>query len=473
MIIPIILSGGTGSRLWPLSRELYPKQLLPLVNPRTMLQDTVLRTVGISTVTAPVLVCNHDHRFMVAEQMRELNMAPASIILEPIGRNTAPAAAVAALHALTYADNPVLLILPADHVIDDIATFHQAIETVMPAAIAGKLVTFGICPTSPETGYGYIKAMHPITESINENRVLDVIGFVEKPDKITAQAYVASGNYFWNSGMFMFTAKQYLAELERCSPEIAASCRKVYARAIPGHDFLRLEQTLFSECPSDSIDYAVMEKTADAVVCPLNAGWCDVGSWSALWEIGKPDSNGNVVKGDVCLHDTKNCYIFSDDRLVAAVGLEDHIVVETADAILVARRDRVQDVKAIVKQLNDRSRPETVVHRKVYRPWGAYQSVDSADRFQVKRITVNPGASLTRQMHHHRAEHWIVVKGTARVTKDDVAILLTENQSTYIPLGVTHQLENPGIIPLELIEVQSGSYLGEDDIIRFENERST
>ena len=469
MIIPIILSGGTGSRLWPLSRGLYPKQLLPLVNSHTMLQNTVMRTAGIPDITDPILVCNDDHRFMVAEQMRQLDITPASIILEPMGRNTAPAVAVAALHALTYAENPVLLVLPADHVIEDISAFHQAIEIVTPAAVDGKLVTFGVCPTGPETGYGYIKASRPLEGSVSEKAVLKVDGFVEKPDKATAQGYLALGDYFWNSGMFMFTARQYLEELERCSPKMAGSCRKVYAQAVMYPDFIRLEKDVFSVCPSDSIDYAVMEKTSDAVVCPLNAGWCDVGSWSALYQIGKPDEDGNVLKGDVYLHDTKNCYIFADERLVAAVGMEDHIIVETADAILVARRDRVQDVKSIVKQLNARNRPETLVHRKVYRPWGAYQSVDTADRFQVKRITVNPGASLSLQMHHHRAEHWIVVKGTARVVKDNEVILLTENQSTYIPLGVTHRLENPGVIPLELIEVQSGSYLGEDDIVRFED----
>ncbi len=469
MIIPIILSGGTGSRLWPLSRELYPKQLLPLVNSHTMLQNTILRTVGIPNITDPILVCNSDHRFMVAEQMRQLNLKPSSVILEPIGRNTAPAVAVAALHALTYTENPVLLVLPADHVIDDIGAFHKAIEIVTPAAVAGKLVTFGVCPTGPETGYGYIKASSSSKHSGNENAILDVNCFVEKPDGTTAQGYVASGDYFWNSGMFMFTARRYLAELERYSPEMAGSCRKVYLQAIMDPDFIRLEKDIFSACPSDSIDYAVMEKTADAVVCPLNAGWCDVGSWSALYEIGKPDADGNVLKGDIFLHDTKNCYIYADERLVAAVGLEDHIIVETADAILVAKRDRVQDVKSIVRQLNVRNRPETLVHRKVYRPWGAYQSVDTAERFQVKRITVNPGASLSLQMHHHRAEHWIVVKGTARITKDHEVILLTENQSTYIPLGVTHRLENPGVILLELIEVQSGSYLGEDDIVRFED----
>jgi mannose-1-phosphate guanylyltransferase/mannose-6-phosphate isomerase len=461
MIIPVILSGGTGSRLWPLSRELYPKQLLPLVTSQTMLQNTVLRTAGIPEMMDPVLVCNDEHRFMIAEQMQQLKITPAAIILEPVGRNTAPAAAVAALHALTMAEDPLLLILPADHVIADVAAFHRAIEMVTPAAAAGKLTTFGVCPTAPETGYGYIKA-----KNTNGDSVLDVDGFVEKPDMDTAKRYVASGDYFWNSGMFMFSARRYLAELEKFSPDILSSCRDVYANAVVDTDFIRLEKNRFAACPSDSIDYAVMEKTSDAVVCPLNAGWCDVGSWSALYDIGRSDENGNVLKGDVCLHDTKNCYIYADDRLVAAVGLEDLIIVETADAVLVARRDRVQDVKSIVSRLNAGNRPETLVHRRVYRPWGSYLSVDAADRFKVKRITVKPGAAMSLQMHHHRAEHWIVVKGTARVTKGDEVLLLTENQSTYIPLGVVHRLENPGVIPLELIEVQSGGYLGEDDIVR-------
>ena len=469
MIIPVILSGGTGSRLWPLSRELYPKQLLPLVNQFTMLQNTVMRAEGISSISAPIIVCNDDHRFMVAEQVRELGVKSAAIILEPIGRNTAPAVALAALHALTLEENPLLLVLPADHVINDVDCFQKVIEKVVPSAVAGKLITFGIVPAGPETGYGYLKAGDRSTVNSEESDCFRVEQFVEKPDHATAEQYLASGDYYWNSGMFMFTAHKYLEELGKYAPDMLAACKTVYAQAVMDNDFIRLDSDIFSACPSDSIDYAVMEKTTDAVVSPLNAGWSDVGSWSALWEIGDQDDNGNVLKGDAFLHDTKNCYISAEERLIAAVGLQDCVIVETADAILVARKDRVQDVKAIVNQLKAHKRPEALVHRRVSRPWGAYQSVDNADRFQVKRITVNPGASLSLQMHHHRAEHWIVVKGTARVVKGDESILLSENQSTYIPLGVTHRLENPGVIPLELIEVQSGSYLGEDDIVRFED----
>lgn len=474
MIVPVILSGGTGSRLWPLSRELYPKQLLPLVNQSTMLQDTAERTQGIGGIGALQVICNEEHRFMVAEQMRQIGIEPSAIILEPFGRNTAPAVAVAALEAISNGHNPILLILPADHVISDVAAFHQAVEAGKPLAESGKLITFGIIPQGPETGYGYIKAGKQLgvrgeEDSDTPFRALLVEQFAEKPDLATAARYVESGDYFWNSGMFMFTAQRYLEELERFAPEMLATCRAAHAGSVRDKDFTRLSAESFGACPSDSIDYAVMEKTADAVVIPLDAGWSDVGSWSALWEIGSRDAAGNVIKGDVLLHGVKDCYISAESRLVAAVGLEDHVIVETADAVLVARKDCVQDVKAIVNQLNAQKRSEAVTHRKVYRPWGAYQSVDSAERFQVKRITVNPGATLSLQMHHHRAEHWIVVKGTARITKGDEAIMLSENQSVYIPLGVTHRLENPGVIPLELIEVQSGSYLGEDDIVRFED----
>jgi mannose-1-phosphate guanylyltransferase/mannose-6-phosphate isomerase len=469
MIIPVILSGGSGSRLWPLSRELYPKQLLPMVNDTTMLQDTALRTAGIADISAPIVVSNLEHRFMVAEQLREAGQSPSAIILEPIGRNTAPAIAVAALEAVSKDENPVLLVLPADHVITNVAAFHNAVATGVGQALSGKLATFGIVPTGPETGYGYIKAGDGLRVNGKESGCFRVERFVEKPDRTTADRYLTSGDYYWNSGMFLFTAQRYLDELERVAPEMLAACREAYAKAGRDKDFTRLHAESFASCPSDSIDYAVMEKTAGAVVIPLDAGWSDVGSWSALWEIGERDANNNVIKGDVLLHGVKDSYISAENRLVAAVGVEDHVIIETADAVLVARKDRVQDVKAIVNQLNAQGRKESVTHRKVYRPWGTYQSVDADDRFQVKRITVNPGASLSLQMHHHRAEHWIVVKGTASVSKGDEVILLSENQSIYIPLGVTHRLENPGVIPLELIEVQSGSYLGEDDIVRFED----
>lgn len=469
MIVPVILSGGTGSRLWPLSRELYPKQLLPLVNDQTMLQNTVLRTNGLEDITEPIIVCNEEHRFMVAEQLRSIAASPKAILLEPLGRNTAPAVAVAALQALADANDPLLLILPSDHVIQNIASFHRAVAEGAILARNGKLVTFGIVPNVPETGYGYIKAGDRLTMKGDESVSFKVERFVEKPDRTTAEQYLASGDYYWNSGMFLFSASTYLQELERSAPEMVKACRSAYEHAKRDQDFVRLYKEAFVSCPSDSIDYAVMEKTDKAAVIPLNAGWNDVGAWSALWEIGEKDEEGNVVRGDVITHDTHGCYIHAESRLVTAVGVDDHVIIETADAVLVAPKNRVQDVKSIVNRLNALKRPETITHRMVYRPWGAYQSVDAADRFQVKRITVNPGATLSLQKHHHRAEHWIVVKGTASVTKGDEIILLSENQSIYIPLGVTHRLENPGVIPLELIEVQSGSYLGEDDIVRFED----
>ncbi len=485
MIVPVILSGGTGSRLWPLSRELYPKQFLNLVNNQnTMLQDTVLRTLCITGIGAPQVICNEEHRFMVAEQMRRIGVEPAAVILEPCGRNTAPAVAVAALEAVTGGQNPILLVLPADHVISNEAAFHRAVEAGRPYAEAGKLITFGVLPQGPETGYGYIRAEKnplsspadgPVEKGISPGRGADdadvyaVAAFVEKPDRSTAEKYLATGEYFWNSGMFMFTARRYLEELERFEPDILAACRAAYGGSTRDKGFSRLSAESFAACPSNSIDYAVMEETNDAVVIALDAGWSDVGSWSALWEIGERDVSGNVLKGDVIVHESRGCLISAASRLVAAVGIEDCVIVETPDAVLVARKDRVQDVKAIVNQLNSRKRQEAFTHRKVHRPWGAYQAVDSDERFQVKRISVAPGASLSLQMHYHRAEHWIVVKGTARITRGDEVIILSENQSAYIPLGITHRLENPGVIPLELIEVQSGSYLGEDDIVRFED----
>jgi mannose-1-phosphate guanylyltransferase/mannose-6-phosphate isomerase len=465
-LIPVILSGGTGSRLWPLSRELYPKQLLPLVNEQTMLQNTVLRTNGIVDITDPVVVCNEEHRFMVAEQLHSIGVSSATIILEPCGRNTAPAVAVAALEAMTAGDDCLLLILPADHDVQHIGVFQQAVTAGIPLAAAGKLVTFGIVPSAPESGYGYIKAGERLDSDSN---ACSVERFVEKPDRATAEQYLASGDYFWNSGMFLFSTKRYLEELQAYAPAMLAACRTALSAARRDQDFIRLDKEGFSASPSDSIDYAVMEKTCDAVVIPLDAGWSDVGAWNALWEIGAKDEQGNVVRGDVVLHGTRDCYIHAESRLVSTVGVDHLVIVETADAVLVAKKDQVQDVKAIVTALNAAKRQETITHRRVSRPWGAYESVDSADRFQVKRISVNPGASLSLQMHHHRAEHWIVVKGTARITKGNEEVLLSENQSIYIPLGVTHRLENPGVIPLELIEVQSGSYLGEDDIVRFED----
>jgi len=408
------------------------------------------------------VVANQEHRFMAAEQLRECNVTPQALILEPIGRNTAPAIAIAALQALATGEDALLLVLPSDHVVRDDTAFHAAVKQAAVAADAGKLVTFGIVPNLPETGYGYIKA------HVGEG-VRGVDRFVEKPNLETAQQYVASGEYYWNSGMFLFKASRYLQELEALQPAILSACRTALDKASRDTDFIRLDADAFAASPNDSIDYAVMEKTADAAVVPLDAGWNDVGSWSALWEVSDKDADGNACHGDVIALDCRNSYAYGT-RLIAMVGLEDVVVVETDDAVFVGHKDRVQDVKEIVGLIKRDGRSEAAAHRKVYRPWGAYDSIDNGARFQVKRITVNPGATLSLQMHHHRAEHWIVVSGTAEVTRGNEVILLSENQSTYIPLGVTHRLKNPGKLPLELIEVQSGSYLGEDDIVRFEDQ---
>ncbi|HEL5053358.1 mannose-1-phosphate guanylyltransferase/mannose-6-phosphate isomerase [Stenotrophomonas maltophilia] len=460
-IVPVILSGGSGTRLWPLSREAYPKQFLPLVGNDTMLQATWKRVASIAGA-APIVVANQEHRFMAAEQLRECKVLPQALILEPVGRNTAPAIAIAALQALSAGDDALLLVLPSDHVVRNEAAFHAAVKQAAVAAESGKLVTFGIVPTAPETGYGYIKAA-------TGEGVRAVDRFVEKPDLATAEQYVASGEYFWNSGMFLFKASRYLKELETLQPAILAASRNALDKAARDNDFIRLDAEAFAASPNDSIDYAVMEKTADAAVVPLDAEWNDVGSWSALWEVSDKDADGNACHGDVIALDCKDSYAYGN-RLIAMVGLQDVVVVETDDAVFVGHKDRVQDVKEIVGRIKREGRSEAAAHRKVYRPWGAYDSIDNGDRFQVKRITVKPGATLSLQMHHHRAEHWIVVSGTAEVTRGDEVILLSENQSTYIPLGVTHRLKNPGKLPLELIEVQSGSYLGEDDIVRFEDQ---
>ncbi|MCC7634069.1 mannose-1-phosphate guanylyltransferase/mannose-6-phosphate isomerase [Stenotrophomonas rhizophila] len=459
-LLPVILSGGSGTRLWPLSREAYPKQFLALAGELTMLQATWQRVAPIAG-RPPLVVANEEHRFVAAEQLQQIGVQPLAILLEPVGRNTAPAIAVAALEATGGGDDPLLLVLPSDHVIADEAAFRAAVLRAVPAADAGKLVTFGIVPTGPETGYGYIKAA-----SAGEVRAVD--RFVEKPDADTAAGYVASGEYFWNSGMFLFKASRYLAELEAFHPAMLAASRTAWQQARRDADFTRLDKEAFTAVPSDSIDYAVMEKTADAVVVPLDAGWNDVGSWTALRDVSAQDADGNAHHGDVIAIDCRNTYAYGE-RLIALVGLDDVIVVETDDAVMVGRSDRMQEIKQVVARLKADARPEATWHRKVYRPWGAYDSIDHGERFQVKRITVKPGATLSLQMHHHRAEHWIVVSGTAEVTRGEEVILLTENQSTYIPLGVTHRLKNPGKLPLELIEVQSGSYLGEDDIVRFED----
>jgi mannose-1-phosphate guanylyltransferase/mannose-6-phosphate isomerase len=462
MLTPVILSGGSGTRLWPLSRELYPKQLLPLVTDRTMLQETVARLDGLK-IAAPIVVCNEAHRFMVAEQLRRIDRPAQAIILEPVGRNTAPAVALAALAARSAGDDPILLVLPADHALEDPRAFQDAIRIAEKQAQAGKLVTFGVVARKPETGYGYIRrgpgagSAYPVAE------------FVEKPDATRAAQFVGSGEYYWNSGMFMFKASRYLEELAHLAPDILAACEKALANARKDLDFTRVDVKAFEQCRSDSIDYAVMEKTKDAVVVPLDAGWNDVGSWAALHEASHPDRNGNVTHGDVIAEDTRNSYLYSENRLVATVGLDDHVVVETKDAVLVAPRSRVQDVKQLVNRLKADKRYETALHREVFRPWGSYDSIDAGERFQVKRLKVKPGAVLSLQAHHHRAEHWVVVSGTAKITRGEEVFLLEENESTYIPIGVKHRIENPGKIPLHIIEVQSGSYLGEDDIVRFED----
>ncbi|MCC8618399.1 mannose-1-phosphate guanylyltransferase/mannose-6-phosphate isomerase [Xanthomonas vesicatoria] len=459
-VLPIILSGGSGTRLWPLSRESYPKQFLPLVGDKSMLQATWLRSAPVAG-HAPIVVANEEHRFMAAEQLQQLGVKPSAILLEPKGRNTAPAIAVAALEAMRDGADPLLLVLPSDHVIQNEAAFQAAVTAAAAAAEQGKLVTFGIKPTAPETGYGYIKAGSGTGATAVER-------FVEKPDLATAQGYLASGEYYWNSGMFLFRASRYLEELRKFHPAIADACQKAWQNGKRDADFTRLDKDAFAASPSDSIDYAVMEKTADAVVVPLDAGWNDVGSWSSLLDVSEQDAQGNAHHGDVIQLDCRNTYAYGS-RLIAMVGLEDVVVVETPDAVLVGHRDRIQEVKDVVSQIKTAGRSEATWHRKVYRPWGAYDSIDMGQRHQVKRITVKPGAVLSLQMHHHRAEHWIVVSGTAEVTRGEEVLLLTENQSTYIPLGVTHRLRNPGKLPLELIEVQSGSYLGEDDIVRFED----
>jgi len=464
MLFPVIMAGGSGSRLWPLSRQLNPKQFLTLVDAEhSLLQATIKRLEGLDA-GLPLLICNEQHRFLAAEQLRLLDMEKANILLEPIGRNTAPAIALAAILACESGDDPVLLVLAADHLIQDVDAFHASLQAALPLAVEGKLVTFGIVPTKAETGYGYLEKGDSVGESgFRVNR------FVEKPDLQTAREYLDSGNYYWNSGMFMFRASRYLGELEKFSPDILTACREALSKAEQDMLFTRVDHAAFSACPENSIDYAVMEKTADAVMVPLDAGWSDIGSWSAIWDVSAKNADGNVLRGDVLCERTQGSYVYSEHRLVATVGVDDLVIVETKDAVLVARRGQVQDVKKIVEQLRRDKRYEHSSHRDVYRPWGVYDSIDQGERYQVKRITVKPGAKLSVQMHHHRAEHWIVVSGVAKVTNGDKTYLVTENQSTFIPIGQVHALENPGKILLELIEVQSGSYLGEDDIVRFED----
>jgi mannose-1-phosphate guanylyltransferase/mannose-6-phosphate isomerase len=467
MIVPVILAGGSGSRLWPLSRSAYPKQLLSLVDNLTMLQETVTRTQSIVNIAAPLVICNEEHRFLVAEQLHQIGIQNAVIILEPVGKNTAPAAAISALYLRKiYQEDPVLLVLPADHVIKNVHSFLAAIAVAEKYAQEGKLVTFGVLPTHAETGYGYIKAGVSIDA---QSAVCKIEQFVEKPNQSVADAYVACGEYYWNSGMFMFRAAQFLHELDAYAPEILTVCKQTIEQATVDLDFIRLNKDLFAQCPGDSIDYAVMEKTTDGVLIPLDSEWSDVGSWAALWEAQEKDMNGNVLQGDVIAEQVSNSYLLAESRMLAVVGVTDHVIVETPDVVLVAHKDHCQSVKDIVNTLKKQHRTETDLHRKVYRPWGYYQSVDQGEGFQVKRITVKPGARLSLQMHHHRSEHWIVVSGIAEVTRGEEVFTIKANESTYIPCLVKHRLANPSDVNLEIIEVQSGSYLGEDDIVRFED----
>ena len=462
-VFPVILSGGAGTRLWPLSREMYPKQLLALTSQYSMLQDTALRLAGIAGARPPIVVCNEAHRFTVAEQLRALDMVPSAILLEPAGRNTAPAVALAALKALELEADAIIVVAPADHVIRDARVFQQAAGVAAGLAENGKLVTFGIVAYAPETGYGYIRRGDGLGPAF------PVAKFIEKPPMEIAEQFVASGDYYWNSGMFVFKASRYLSELAAFAPDILEASTAAYRAAKVDLDFMRVDKAAFEACRGESIDYAVMERTREAVVLPLDAGWSDVGSWSSLFDALHSDEDGNVLQGDVLVHDTHDCYVHSTSRLVTAVGMDDHIIVETKDAVLVAPKGRVQDVKELVAALRKAGRSESAWHREVYRPWGSYDSIDDGDRFQVKRLTLKPGGMLSLQMHHHRAEHWIVVQGTARVTCGDKTFLLSENESTFVPIGATHRIENPGKVALHIVEVRSGTYLGEDDIVRYED----
>ena len=473
-IVPVILAGGMGTRLWPLSREHYPKQLMPVMGgEHSLLQLTAMRLRGLQGAARPIVVCNEEHRFMVAAHLQLDDLRPSAILLEPVGRNTAPAAAVAALEASKDGSDPVLLVMPSDHIIRDPEAFRAALETGRRLACEGHIVTFGTKPDRAATGYGYIKMGAALASDNPEvttgEEVYRIAEFVEKPDHTTAGHYLAAGTYLWNSGIFIFRSSVYLGELGRSAPEMLEACTAAYTKAGHDLDFLRLDAESFASCPGDSIDYALMERTSKGVVVPVDIGWSDVGSWSSLRDIGDKDSAGNALIGDVVIEDVRNCYLHSTGRLISALGIDNQVVVETADAVLVAAIDRVQDIKSLVTKLKAENREQVVTHRKVYRPWGNYECIDTGGRFQVKRITVNPGASLSLQLHYHRAEHWVVVKGTARITAGDKVSFLSEDQSTYIPWGTKHRLENPGKIPLELIEVQTGSYLGEDDIERLDD----
>ncbi len=461
-ITPVVMAGGSGTRLWPLSRARYPKQFLRLNSAHSLLQETLLRTDGIDCADA-VLICNEEHRFLVAEQLREIQADTARIILEPAGRNTAPAIALAALDVLARADDGLLLVMAADHVIEDTPAFERAVADATVLAKQGKLATFGIVPTHPETGYGYIKAGEAVADC---GAVVEQ--FVEKPDKPTAEAYLASGDYFWNSGMFLFSAKHYLAALAQFAPQIHQACELAYQQRVSDLDFIRVDAQAFKASPSDSVDYAIMEHTQDAAMVPLDAGWSDVGSWSALWDIDDKDKRGNAFHGDVVTHNTKNTLIHGGHRLIATVGVDNMVIVDTKDALLVAAKDQVQDIKKILQPLDGRN--ELIDHREVYRPWGRADAIDQGERFVVRNVTIKPGARIAKQMHYHRAEHWVVVSGTAKIQLGEDSQVLTENQSTYIPVGVAHSIENVGKVDLKVIEVHSGGYLSEDDVVRFEEQ---
>ena len=465
IITPVILSGGSGSRLWPLSRKALPKQFLALAGSGSMIQETAMRAQG-DGFAAPIVISNQDHRFLIAEQLRAAGIKGARIVLEPAGRNTAPAVTIAALQIVQENPDGLMLIMPSDHVVLDIGAFREGVAVARKAAHQGALVTYGIRPTGPETGYGYIKSAAALAAAPG---AFAVERFVEKPDLATAQSYLDAGGYYWNSGMFLFQARSFLAEMERLQPRMLACCRDALAHGHQDLDFIRLGEPAFLACPSDSIDYAVMERCANAAVVPVDMGWSDVGSWHSLWGIAERGADGNAIQGDVLTENVRNSYIRSEGPLVAALGVENLVVVATKDALLVSHRDACQDVKKIVEQLEGQKRDQHIHHAVVHRPWGTYEGIDSGPRFQVKRIVVNPGAKLSLQMHHHRAEHWIVVQGTALVTCDERQFELQSNESTYIPLGAKHRLENRGAEPLHLIEVQSGAYLGEDDIVRFED----
>ncbi|MCG7489668.1 mannose-1-phosphate guanylyltransferase/mannose-6-phosphate isomerase [Vibrio sp. Of14-4] len=470
MVLPVIMAGGSGTRLWPLSRDSHPKQFISLASDKSMLQDTLLRIQGIDH-QPPVIICNEEHRFLVSEQLRRIDINHSGILLEPIGRNTAPAIALAAKFALSGGEDTLMLVLAADHLIKDTESFHQSVQAAIPYAQRGDMVTFGIKASTPETGYGYIKAGDMVTAD-DESRGFVVDDFIEKPNLKTAKQYLADGRYFWNSGMFLFKASTYLEELAKFRLDIFNACESSYESHFKDLDFIRMSSELFSQIPDESIDFAVMEKTEKAIVVPMDANWSDVGSWSALWEASHKDEGDNAIRGDVLTEKTSNSYIYSQHKLVATVGVENLIIVETKDAVLVADKDKVQDVKSIVNQLKQQNRAECQQHQEVYRPWGSHETVSQGERYHVKQVLVKPKQKTALQMHHHRAEHWVVLSGTAKVTKGNETFLLTENQSTYIPVGTPHSVENPGQVPLEIIEVRSGSYLEEDDVIRFDEQAS-